>query len=72
MFKRNVFYKNSPADRIWWVNNGSETKGEWLFSFDKKRIFNMFADYPNNLTTEQRRIFDEENPYWKEYFRERE
>lgn len=46
--------------------DNSETVGEWLFSFDKKRIFNMFRDYPHELTPEQKKIFDEENPYWKE------
>ena len=66
-----MFCKNSPNDRIWWVENGSEEKGEWLFSFDKKQIFNLFADYPHNLSAEQREIFDRENPFWKEFFRDR-
>ena len=57
---------------IWWVDNGSETKGEWLFSFDKKKVFNMFADYPHNLTAEQKAIFDKENPYWAEFFSDRQ
>ena len=43
------WYKNNPDDKIWWLDN-SETKGEWLFSFDKEHTFNMFADYPHNLT----------------------
>lgn len=38
--------KRHPEDIIWWLDNGADTKGEWVFSFDKKRRFNMFADYP--------------------------
>ena len=49
------FYKNNESDKIWWVYN-PETVGEWLFSFDKKRIFNMFRDYPHELTPEQKNI----------------
>lgn len=70
MAQSNKFYKNSPGDKIWWIDN-PETVGEWLFSFDKKKIFNMFADYPHNLTPEQKEIFDKENPYWKEFFSDR-
>ena len=67
---RNKFYKENPSDSIWWVDN-PETVGEWLFSFDKKEVFNMFADYPHKLTPEQKEIFDRENPFWKEFFQER-
>ena len=70
MGQSNKFYKENPTDKIWWVNN-PETIGEWLFSFDRKKIFNMFADYPHNLTPEQKEIFDKENPYWKEFFEDR-
>lgn len=69
MEQSNKFYKNYEDDVIWWVE--SEYKGEWLFTFDKKTIFNMFADYPWKLTPEQKRIFDEENPDWAEYFKDR-
>lgn len=31
----------------------------------------MFADYPHNLTPEQKKIFDEENPEWCEFFKDR-
>ena len=71
MEQSNKFYKNSPDDQIWWVDN-PDTVGEWLFSFDKEKVFNMFADYPHNLTAEQKVIFDKENPFWKEFFSDRQ
>ena len=37
-------------------------------AFDKKKIFNLFADYPHALTAEQKRIFDKENPFWADFF----
>lgn len=70
MVQSNKFYKNELTDSIWWVEN-SDTVGEWLFSFDKKTVFNMFADYPHALTAEQKEIFDKENPHWAEFFADR-
>ena len=61
------YYKENPNDQIWWVDN-LDAKGAILFSFDKKKIYNLFADYPHNLTPEEKAIFDKENPYWKEFF----
>lgn len=71
MAQSNKLYKNDPHDKIWWLNNETETKGEWIFTFDKKTFFNMFADYPEKLTPEQKKIFDEENPYWADFFKDR-
>lgn len=71
MVTQNNWYKNEPTDKIWWLDNADEKVGEWIFSFDKKEIFNMFADYPNKLTEEQKKIFDEENPYWADFFKDR-
>jgi len=65
----NKFVKNNESDQIWWVE--TEAKGEWLFSFDKKTVFNMFEDYPYKLTAEQKAIFDRENPYWADFFSDR-
>lgn len=65
------WYKNNPADKIWWLDNADEKVGEFIFSFDKEKQFNMFADYPHNLTAEQKDIFDKENPYWKDFFADR-
>ena len=43
------FYKKNKTDKIWWIDN-LETFGEHLFSFDKKHIYNLFQDYPYNMT----------------------
>lgn len=57
------FYKNNKNDKVWQIDD--------LDSFDKIKIFNLFTDYPHNLTSEQKEIFNKENPYWKEFFKER-
>lgn len=67
---KNNFYKKNNTDQIWWIDN-IETVGEHLFTFDKKQIFNLFRDYPYKLTKEQKEIFDKENPYWKDFFKDR-
>ena len=64
------FYKEKKNDKIWWVDN-PEVIGELLFSFDKKKIFNLFQDYPWELSAEQKAIFDKENPYWADFFKNR-
>ena len=68
---KDKWYKNSPNDKILWLDNANESVGEWIFSFDKVHTFNMFADYPHNLTPEQKKIFDRENPYWADFFKDR-
>ncbi len=65
-----MWYKNNESDQIWWLDN-SDRDGEFVFSFDKKITFNLFADYPWDLTPEQKRIFDKENPEWAEFFKDR-
>lgn len=71
MAQSNKLFKNEPTDVIWWVDNADEAKGEFVFTFDKKTYFNMFADYPHKLTAEQKKIFDEENPFWADFFSDR-
>ena len=79
------FYKENENDQVWWVthyiqldenkelseDNIDKVIGEQLFSFDKKKIYNLFADYPHNLTKEEKEIFDKENPYWADFFKNR-
>lgn len=68
---QNKWYKENNGDQIWWLDNSDEVKGEFIFSFDKKTTFNMFADYPFKLTPEQKAIFDKENPFWADFFADR-
>lgn len=58
--------------KIWWLDNGQEVTGEMVFSFDKKEKFNLFKDYPWKLTKEQKAIFDQEEPFWADFFKDRE
>lgn len=72
MQNKYAFYKENETDKIWWAEDPEETRdGEFLFTFDKKTIFNLFADYPWKLTAEQKRIFDKENPFWADFFKDR-
>ena len=64
------FYKKNETDKIYWLTK-DETTGEHLFTFDQNKIYNLFKDYPHELTKEEKEIFDKENPYWKEYFKDR-
>lgn len=64
------FYKNNENDVIWWVDD-IDHFGHHLFSFDKKKIYNLFRDYPYALTDDEKAIFDAENPYWADFFKDR-
>lgn len=61
------FYKENESDKIWWVDT-SDKEGIFLFSFDKKKVFNLFTDYPHKLTNAEKEMFDSENPFWANYF----
>lgn len=65
------FFKNNPNDKISWFDNVGETVGEFLFTFDKVKIYNLFQDYPDKMTPEEVEIFDRENPYWANFFSDR-
>ena len=68
--EKETWRKQNETDEIWWLEK-SDSIGEFVFSFDKKTKFNLFQDYPYKLTPEQKEIFDTENPYWKNFFRDR-
>lgn len=69
--KRLKFYKENDTNTVWWVDNSETVIGERLFTFDKVRIFNLFADYPWKLTKKEREIFDREHPFWADFFKDR-
>lgn len=64
------FYKKEDGDTIWWADD-LDHYGHFFFSFDKEKTYNLFRDYPHNLTSEEKVIFDKENPYWANFFKER-
>lgn len=65
------FYKERKRDKIYDVFVGAKDPdgkmiaiteiGSYLFSFDKKIIYNFFSDY-DELSPEQKEIFRKENP----------
>ena len=65
------FYKKKDNDKIWSVEEIGNI-GKLLYSFDKKNIYNLWTDYPHNFTKEEKELFDKENPYWKEFFSDRD
>lgn len=69
MAQSSEWYKENKGDLIWWKR--TDAIGVWEFSFDKVKVFNMFEDYPWKLTKEQKKIFDKENPYWADFFKDR-
>lgn len=64
------WYKHDFGDRIYWRNTefGDLSNASFDFTFDKKKVFNLYIDYPEKLTPEQRKIFKKENRYLAEQF----
>ena len=42
--------------------------GEFLISFYKKKVDEIFADYQHYFTREGKKLFDQEELYWEEFF----
>ena len=54
-----------------WLDN-PEQIGEHLFTFDGgATIYSLFKDYPYALSEDEKALFDAENPYWAEFFKDR-
>ena len=53
-----------------WIDNADRV-GEHEFTFDGKKIYNLFRDYPYELTAEEKEMFDKENPFWADFFKDR-
>lgn len=64
------FYKNHDGDKVWWLDN-PEALGEFVFSFDREKTYNLFADYPHKLSIKEWKAFNEENPFWEKFFKDR-
>lgn len=53
-----------------WIED-PDTVGEMKFTFDGAKTFNLFRDYPHELTLIEKEVFDEINPYWAKFFEDR-
>ena len=65
------FYKENPKDKTYWYNFHDGDIGTYVFSFDKKKVYYLFGDYPHNMTPEEVALFDKENPFWAEFLSSR-
>lgn len=63
------FYKDkeNKDNKIWWTRK-IDTIGQLNISFDRKKIYNLFEDYPYNMSEEEIEIFEKEEPYWANFF----
>lgn len=64
------FYKAEPENKMWQVSDNKYI-GQLLVSFDKKTVLNLWTDYPQKFTPEQRAIFEKECPEWARFFKNR-
>lgn len=55
------FYKDDES-QIYIIETPDEI-GAFLFSFDKKKIYDFYKDFPQKLTPEEIEIFKREFPY---------
>ncbi len=62
--------KQLSVEDFKWIRDTGQ-KGERLFTLDGNRIYNLFQDQPYELSKEEKRIFDEVNPFWADFFKER-
>lgn len=62
-----IFYKENPKNKFWWVEYEGMI-GTLQISFDKKKIYNLFTDYPSKFSNEEVAIFKKEQPYWDKFF----
>ena len=69
--KEYEFFKKKETDQIWWIREVNSTNDLLFFSFDKEKTYDLFNDYPKNMTPEEVEIVDKENEYWAKYFEDR-
>ena len=61
------FYKEHKGDKMWHFHQEA-MDGFPEITFDKKKIYNIGADFPYNMTQEEIAIFKRECPYWYNFF----
>ena len=61
----------SEISKVLAFDFGASSGRAMLFTFDGEKVFNLFRDYPHALSEKEKQIFDSENPYWAEFFKDR-
>jgi hypothetical protein len=64
---KGCFFKQEKDDKVWWYDK-FDTTGEMLFSFDRKKLYNLFRDYPWKLSVTEWLTFNRENEFWENFF----
>ena len=66
------FWKEIPEGKVWNVDRKKNKEvGPIEITFDQKKIYDLWADYPDNMTKEEVEIFDKEQPFWADFFSDR-
>ena len=68
---QNEWIKHNKKDKIWW-KIFPQSKSFPPFSFDKKKVYNVFGGEPYDFTEEQEAIFIKENPELASFFKNHE
>ena len=67
-----AFWKENETDRIWWVERKKDpVRGPLEFTYDFKKIYNAWSDYPDEMTKEEKEIFDRGQPFWRDMLKVR-
>lgn len=59
-------YRDSKDNKVWWLE--TEALGESVFTIDKKKFYSLFGDYPEKLSVEEWLTFNDEYPYWRDFY----
>ena len=63
-------FKESKKHKIWQVNE-KDAIGSLLITFDKKKVYNLWTDFPLKFKQSEIEIIKEEMPYWYDFFNDR-
>ena len=55
------YFYREKGKQIWEVGYKEDIQGPWEFSFDRKKIYNLWTDYWD-MTDEERELFKKEHP----------
>lgn len=62
-------WNRKKGSEIYWLND-TERIGEHIFSFDKKKQYNLFRDFPHALTESEVEKFVKHEPFWANFFKD--